>query len=389
MPTSDASRLLLRLACFVPLVAAPVLTNWICTKPVVQRRFARGLDGIADTLIAGKTIWTRDDLRMLKAAWITRMPAGKDILILGGSRALLISSDWFQHQSMFNAAVSGGDIDDMISIFQLCLETGKMPRVVVLEVNPSLVREGKIGDPRSLAPYFRHALARYRVYPLRRPSAELFSFDLFQWNVRRLQAPSRGFWRAPVLESSQVTPDGTSIYVSEKPDRTPDEVEAAVIWNIHHLDSGQLPWRTTSRPGGFDLQLFRRFLDDLQSRGIRVVVWLAPLHPVAYGFYAKLGGYDETWIRREMAARSITVVGSYSPAITRATKADFFDDVHPRAAAIHRLFQEAGVTESTLPGGAHLASPVTPAVVPPVPLPMGLRPAAETAGVTKVPHRAR
>src|SRR6266481_1308979 len=47
----------------------------------------------------------------------------------------------------------------------------------------------------------------------------------------------------------------------------------------------------------------------------------------------------------EMASRGITVVGSYSPAIARATKGDFFDDVHPRPAIVRRLFREAGVIQ--------------------------------------------
>ena len=118
-----------------------------------------------------------------------------------------------------------------------------------------------------------------------------------------------------------------------------------MVLSISHFDRGYVRWRTKSEPDAYDLRLFRRFLDDLQSRGIRVIVWLAPVHPAAYNFYAKLGGYDETWIRREMASRRITVVGSYSPAIARAAKADFFDDVHPRAAAVHRLFREAGVVQ--------------------------------------------
>ena len=74
MRGSDAPRLLLRLACFLPLAAAPALTNWICTQATVERWLGRGLDGIAVTLIAGKTIWINADLRPLKAAWIARMP---------------------------------------------------------------------------------------------------------------------------------------------------------------------------------------------------------------------------------------------------------------------------------------------------------------------------
>jgi hypothetical protein len=345
MAASDTTRVLIRLACFAPLVTMPALINWICTTPPIQRWLGSRLDGIADTLIAGKPIWTPDDLRTLKAAWIARMPAGKDVLILGSSRALQISSEWFRPWSMFNAGVFYGDLDDMISIFQLFLEVGKIPRVVVLELNPALTNRRKAGELRALEPYFRHALARYRIRPPLRLLAELFSEQQVRLNLWRLRAPAWGFSKEPVPGADRVLPDGLSGYISGQPKTTPDEVEAAVVSSISHFDGESVPWRTKSLPGEFDLQLFRRFLDDLQSRGIRVIVWLAPVHPAAYNFYAKLGGYDETWIRREMAPRNITVVGSYSPMVARATKADFFDDIHPCAALVHRLFREAGVIQ--------------------------------------------
>jgi hypothetical protein len=342
---SDPIRVLFRLACFLPLVAAPFLINWICTMPPVERRLGRDLDGFTDMLIAGKTIWTDDDLRSLKAAWIARMPAGKDVLILGSSRALAISSEWFRPQSLFNAAVFSGDMDDMISIFQLCLEAGKTPRVVVLELNPALTNESKAAEQRALEPYFSHALARYRFRPPLRLWGELFSALQFRLNLRRLRSPAWGVSKEPVHGATRLLPDGVPYYSPEQLNASPDLVEANVISSISHFDPAYLLWRTNSQPGVYDLQLFRRFLDDLQSRGIRVIVWLAPIHPAAYDFYTKLGGYDETWIRREMASRNITVVGSYSPAIARATKADFFDDIHPRAAIVHRLFREAGVIQ--------------------------------------------
>ena len=94
------------------------------------------------------------------------------------------------------------------------------------------------------------------------------------------------------------------------------------------------------------MKILRAFLDDLQSRGIRVVVLLAPVHPAAYGFYASQGGYDEAWIRREMAARDIKVAGSYSPSAAGATRADFFDGVDTRLPILHRLLSEAGVFSS-------------------------------------------
>jgi hypothetical protein len=46
-----------------------------------------------------------------------------------------------------------------------------------------------------------------------------------------------------------------------------------------------------------------------------------------------------------MGRRGIQVVGSYSPAIARATRADFFDDVHCRPSLLRRLLAEAGIIE--------------------------------------------
>jgi hypothetical protein len=345
MGASDATRVLLRLACFAPLAAGPALMNWICATPPVERWLGSRLDGITGTLIAGKSIWTFDDLRTLKAAWVARMPAEKDVVVLGSSRALQISSEWFQPRSMFNASVLSGDLDDTISIFQLFLEVGKTPRVVVLELNPALTNKRQAGELRALEPYLRHALARYGLRPPFRLLAEIFSAEQARLNIARLRAPTWGFSPVPIPAENRVLPDGVEDYMSAPSKGTPDEVEAAVVSITRQFDGDTVPWRTRSQPGEFDLRLFHCFLDDLQSRGIRVIVWLAPIHPVAYDFYAKLGGYDETWIRREMASRNITVVGSYSPAVAGATKADFFDDVHPKQAIVHRLFREAGVIQ--------------------------------------------
>jgi len=127
---------------------------------------------------------------------------------------------------------------------------------------------------------------------------------------------------------------------------TPDEAEAIAVSQMRHHAQDVEHWRTTSQPGWLDMKILRAFLDDLQSRGVEVVVLLVPVHPAAYDFYTSKGGYDETWIRREMAARGITVAGSYSPSAAGATRADFFDGVHTRLPILHRLLSEAGVFSS-------------------------------------------
>lgn len=308
MPRHDAIRLLLRLMLFVPIAAVPVALNWRAIPPRLQP------DARADT-----------GLRRVKAMLIANLPARKEVLVVGGSRALQISPEWFEPRSAFNAAVNGGGIDDAVAMFQLLLETGKTPDLVLLEVNPMLVHESAIGDWHAIAPSFDRALERYRLSPPLR------------WYYRDLA--SLGQYRPDLLS---LIHESLVRYVPGHVDN-PVPIDADISRDVKLLDGDNLLWRTKSQPGEFELNLFHRFLDDLQSRHIRVVVFLAPVHPIAYDYYVKRGGYQESWIRREMISRGITVAGSYSPSHARATRTDFFDEVHPRPGIVQRLLREAGI----------------------------------------------
>jgi hypothetical protein len=343
MKASEPARLLIRLACFLPFASGLLLIDWISVQPPVRPLATRQFEAAADTLIAGKSIWLNASAGDLKAVWITRMRVPKEVVILGGSRAIQIPEEWFQPRSMFNAAVFQADLYDMVSVFQLLLETGLAPHLVVLDLNPSLTYSSKSIASPLLAPGFRHALTRYRIFPPRFFQGA-FSLDGPRWELGMLLQPTEWGIADPSVPSGlyRIRPDGSTDWGGARADMTPDEAEAIAVSQMHHDALDVEHWRTTSQPGWFDMKILRAFLDDLQSRGIRVVVLLAPVHPAAYDFYTSKGGYDETWIRREMAARGITVVGSYSPSAARATRADFFDGVHPRLPILHRLLSEAG-----------------------------------------------
>jgi hypothetical protein len=201
------------------------------------------------------------------------------VLILGSSRALQISAEWFQPRTMFNAAVPHGGLDDMIAFFQVCLEAGKPPHAVVIELNPALRREQEQGDHRLLTPYFNRALERYRVFPFLDHLIELSSLRQFRLNLQRLRPPAWGISREPVPQMAHVFPDGTASYASNQSNTAFDESEVDVVSRVHHLDREKLRWRTNSEPDPFDLKLLRYFLDDLQLRGIQVVILLPPVHP--------------------------------------------------------------------------------------------------------------
>ncbi len=343
MRNSDVIRLLFRLACFLPSAGVLILMNWISAQPPVRGLFIRQLEFAADALISGKTIWCRADMHDLKPLWIERLHSREDIIVLGSSRLIEVPADWFRPRRMLNAAMFAGDFEDAVSVFRLCLETGKTPQLVLLDLNPGLNFDGKPRIAPALAPYFRRALLHYRIFP---PIffTGLLTLDALRWDPRVvLEHPVWNVSEEPPSGAYRMRPDGTVALSSLQSGQTPDEVENAVITSMHRLDPEHAHWRATSKPGWFDWKILRAFLDDLQSRHIRVVVVLVPVHPAAFDYYGREGGYNESWIRREMAARGIKVIGSYSPSAAKATKADFFDDVHVHASLLHRLLSDGGI----------------------------------------------
>jgi hypothetical protein len=272
------------------------------------------------------------------------MPTGKEVLIVGGSRAIRISADWFQPRTAYNAAFFDPGLEDIVSTVQLCLETGKLPREIIFELNPTLTRFETQDPAGPLEAYFSHALLRYRLAPTPAILHDLYAWQQLDWAIRPWRTTA---WSVSneINDSILVLPDGTATSTSQNPNPSPQEVRAIVDPMLRHPDASYLRWRTQPRPSEFNLKMLGRLLDDLQHRGIQVVVLLIPVNPLAYDFYIQSGGYDETWIRREMETRGIQIVGSYSPARTGATDADFVDDVHPRPALVHRLLRDAGVIQ--------------------------------------------
>jgi len=345
MHDSDATRFLGRLACFLPLLGGLLLVNWIGEQAPVRRCLFRSLDDAAEALVSGKSIWVRTNMSDLKAVWIEHSHMRPEVIVLGSSRALQISGDWFGSRRVLNAALLGGDFVDAVALFEACLETGKTPKLVLLELNPTLVFADKTAFSAALAGYFEHAMLRYKVFPPLFFTGPL-KLDGLRWDPRLFS--NRAVWRvADRYEpgGAVLQPDGTSAWDASESHATPDEVDRSVIAAMHTLDFHFQQWRETSRPGWFNRRILQAFLDDLHARGIRVVVLLVPVHPAAFDYYRQQGGYDESWIRDEMAGRGIAVVGSYSPAAVKATREDFFDDVHVHASALHRLLREGGIVE--------------------------------------------
>jgi hypothetical protein len=345
MRNRNVNRFLLRLACCLPFFGALLLINWISVQPPVRRLFTRTLDAQSEALVAGKTIWSQADMLDLKPVWLEHVQVHPDVVILGTSRVVQIRQEWFRPRKMLNLALFAGDFTDMVAIMQECLESGKTPRLVLLELNPTLTFEGKIRVEPGLSAYFRHALEHYGIFPPLFFSGPL-TLEGVRWNPQMFFHPNAwGISDRLPSGGYLVRPDGSTDWYDTERRLPKDEVDRVVASEMEHLNGVRQRWRAASKPEWFQLRILRSFLDDLHSRGIRVVVVLVPVHPLAFDSYFRRGGYDDSWIRQEMASHGVPVIGAFSPAVAKATGDEFVDDVHARPEVLHRLLQESGTIE--------------------------------------------
>ncbi len=282
-------------------------------------------------------MWRDSDMRYLKAAYLRQLPARKAVLILGSSRAATIAAEWFPAGDAWNTSMSRGGIDDDVAFFEVCVEANRVPYSVILEVFPALM-EGDLANSHAPGIYLDRALRRYGIEKPWLPGDWHFSASNILPDLHSAYRVVFGRAVDDGVTGSPVYPDGRVDYYEKAPAPTAATVHEDLVAMIPELS-----WRTKSRPDEFAAILFRHFLDDLRSRGVHVIVFLAPVSPLAWDYYRARGAYDETWIRRVMGERGIQIAGTYSPIAAHAASTDFREAVHPVPALVRRLLCEAGV----------------------------------------------
>jgi hypothetical protein len=335
---SEPVGFLFRLLVLTLLVFLPLIVDWVRFIPGVESPFPQAYNRMARNLPSGKALWTDSDMRFLKAAYLRQLPARKAVLILGGSRAATIAAAWFPAEDAWNTAVANGGIDDDVAFFEVCVEANRVPDTVILEVSPALMQESDIAKSRAPGIYLDRALRRYGIGKAWLPGDWRFSGSSILPDLHSAYRVLFGLGVEDGVTGWHVFPDGRVDFF----ERAPVPTAESVYRNLASMRL-ELGWRTKSQPDEFAALLFRHFLADLRSRGVQVIVFLAPVNPLAWDYYHGRGGYGETWIRGELGSRGIRIAGTYSPIVAHAAPSDFYDAIHPVPALVRRLLGDAGV----------------------------------------------
>ena len=362
-PGPGLARLGRRLLLLLPLAALVVGVN-VRVDPGNVLGTSERERRLAEELLAGRSVRVASayDEMLLQKRHAEGLRRGVDVLALGSSRSLTVSSASFPGRTFWNGCVSSAALDDDVAVEQVFEDRGLRPRTVLIGLdpwvlsaslrNPSVALDAELqrglrslglgtGGERGALPPARSARARY---------LEIVSPAYFQASLSVLAS---GGWAAfnrkrdaasgeprpgAAVAGNLIHPDGSVEWSPRVVDRTPEAVRQiaraeAARPSAHLLAKTLLPERQ---------RLLEAFVARLQHDGVAVAFWLPPLHPDTY---APLRSSERTpvlvaseaYFRSLAETRGLPVLGSFDPDRAGARPEDFVDEHHPRREATERM----------------------------------------------------
>jgi hypothetical protein len=381
--TAVAKRLRRKAFQLAPILGAMIWINWT-VDPVMlfdhhfedqSRHPYVGI--ITRDLLAGKPHWAAAPYseRLFDQIMFRNHPS-IDVLVLGSSIAKPIHREMFPRQSFFNAAVLGGRLVEMVSLWEMARGAGVHPKRVLLQVDARIIGQQQWPASAEWSPIFE--AARRRLYgddfpP--DPSASLTSFvdprvsgelasgfanakgPLHPYDTlvspRYLQLcvlflarkwSSRGSYPVLFVQEDQhlLYPDGSVQWCSYWSRRTIRDFHMLIKNSQNVIIAAE--WM---RPNKSQCRLFEALVADIQKSGAQVDFVLLPTNPYFYDQAATEyraasrtlpSTETEDYLCGLASRRRIRVIGSLDPHKAGVVEENFVDCLHLRREAIAQPF---------------------------------------------------
>jgi hypothetical protein len=311
--------------------------------------------GIAAHLLEGRNVAnvTDYDERLLQKLVVEGANGGREVLVVGSSRAMSIGAELFPGRSVFNASVSGASLQDLHAILQLYREHGRLPRLVVLGVDPWAFNANNI-DTRwtTLEDAYTRSVNRDNASHGRLAALsgflarfqQLISFDYYRAARKAKRKAERAYYATPDTHGDVNIrlADGTISYRRAISERSPADLLDAVRKEAA-VDPVYGPLARFDDLDAASAEVLADLLRKLKDDGVAVLLFLTPYHPEMYATLARPGGKyrlvpaAEETIRRLAATEKVPLLGSFDPARAGCAAPEFFDGMHPRPACLARV----------------------------------------------------
>ena len=355
MKKSDLKKFLLKLAYLIPIVIIMVLVN-LKADPANVFGPAHYEKDLARYLADGRNVENVSNYneRLMQKFYVETIKRKPDVLVIGSSRAMQISSDLFPGKQFFNASVSNAVVQDYVTIYEIYRKHGYTPSTLILGLDPWVLNSNHgITRWKELEDDYLDAMDRisgkkhFRLFK-RSLIAQKY---LMLLNPKYFQRSLRVIFQPEEKMKHKVTPtdavegefpikmsDGSYVYERAFREQTIDEVRASAVRIEEETRlSGFTSLDKSSQ------NIFESFIDSVQKDNVEIIFFLTPYHPAYYERILKNQNLKiildvETYFRTLASEKNIKIIGSYDPSICGLIELDFYDRAHPKREAIDKIF---------------------------------------------------
>lgn len=283
--------------------------------------------------------------RILQMELIRRQNAIPDSIVIGGSKVMMVSKETmekiFGSGKYLNQGMSQATLYDYIGVVDCYKKRGMLPKNILISA-----------DPHILSPIYENDMSKpFKEYKgggltlLNKNILELFSFSYFQNALKAFKAGERisdPVATAAVSDNNQAIKlsDGRRVYSKKVLSATTAQSNTMALKSANDIvkNSGEIRSLDPKK-----IKDFENMIEYLQSKGVKVVFFLPPYHPLVYknikgADSREIADKSEKWFISYASKHNIKVYGSYNPAISGCTEKDYFDNGHLRSEKVAKAF---------------------------------------------------
>tara|TARA_B100000508_G_scaffold139849_1_gene139095 strand:- start:2955 stop:4022 length:1068 start_codon:yes stop_codon:yes gene_type:complete len=289
--------------------------------------------------------------RLLQKELILKESMNYDVIFIGSSRGMLLTSDMFPNSTFFNRGVSGASIEDLIAIYQLCKSNNKLPKKIIIGIDPWVFNDNN--DKTRWKTAFRNEVNLFANLPstpylniVVEKIRELFSFSYFQNSFkpfikmlvgkREYPQPTQTIDNSSTLKLA----DGSIWYGTDTYRLSTKKIDEKVqSWLAGGAIYGLENFNTISNK---NWEFFKLLINEMANNDIEISFYMEPYHPLIYEKVKKTHKMvikTEEKIRNYAKENKIKIIGSFNPSKLGLSGNSFYDGMHCNEVAVKQIVE--------------------------------------------------
>jgi len=312
----------------------------------------------AKTLTRGKMIagLKDNDERLFQELIIKNLQVKNDTIAIGSSRSMHLRKRFFltENAHFFNHSVSGASLEDYIAIVGAYeLMYGYIPSTIILGIDPWVFNKYSSQNRwKTLSKYYNYETSKITNKGHNRENnpnitkwKQLINYDYTISNIlffkHLLNNTRKAFYITDTINIDDTIKesDGSIHYPYKTRYIKENEVRnKAIKYSKKPVYSLEKFNKLSNK------KIFEDFIKYLQSKNIKIILFLPPYNPVTYDLLMKQKEYHiinkvEKFLVQFSKNHNIVIKGSYNPHQYNFENKDFSDGMHGHDIVIKRIFE--------------------------------------------------